>query len=181
MGQRARTTLHGVPLGLAADVVELVPYDDRWPALFESEAALLRAGLHGQVGRIEHVGSTAIVGMDAKPILDLMAEVSSLRAPALLHWSLSRYGYTLEINDEVSDRLFFVKRHEGRFTHHLSVCEAGSQFWHTHLEFRDRLRANRALADQYRALKRRLSHAHRDDRLTYTRTKAEFIRSVLSL
>jgi GrpB-like predicted nucleotidyltransferase (UPF0157 family) len=179
MGQRAQTTLHGVPLGLAAEFVELVPYDDRWPALFESEAALLRAGLQGQVGRIAHVGSTAVFGMDAKPILDLMAEVPSLRAPALLHWSLARYGYLLEARDDVSDRLFFLKRHGSQPTHHLSVCEADSQFWHSHLEFRDRLRADRALAEQYLALKKSLSQVHRTDRPAYTRAKAEFICAVL--
>jgi len=92
MGRRARSTLHGVPLGLAADTVELVPYDDRWTALFECEAALLRSGLQGQVGRIAHVGSTAIAGMDAKSILDRMADDPSWWAPALLHSRRSRSG-----------------------------------------------------------------------------------------
>jgi len=177
----ARPTLHKVPLGLAHGSVELVAYDDRWPALFESEAALLRVGLEGQIGRIAHMGSTAIAGMDAKPILDLMAEAASLRAPTLLYWSLARYGYVLEPDDDVPDRLFFVKTVDGTpVTHHLSVCEVQSQFWYSHLEFRDRLRADRKVAADYLALKRRLCSEHPDDRLAYTQAKASFIRSILN-
>ena len=176
----ARPRLHGVSLGLAHGSVELVAYDNRWPALFESEAALLRAGLEGQIGRIAHIGSTAIAGMDAKPILDFMAEVPSLRAPTLLHWSLARYGYLLKPEDDVPDRLFFAKTADGTpVTHHLSICEVQSQFWHSHLEFRDRLRADRKVAAEYLALKRRLSSKHPDDRLAYTRAKAAFIRSIV--
>ena len=175
----ARPSLHGVPLGLAYGSVELVAYDDRWPALFESEAALLRAGLEGQIGRIAHIGSTAVAGMEAKPILDLMAQAPALRAPGLLHWSLARYGYLLDPTDDVPDRLFFVKTAEATPTHHLSICEAQSHFWYSHLEFRDRLRADRALALEYLALKRRLSREHSNDRVAYTRAKAAFIRSAL--
>lgn len=166
-------------LGLAASSVGLVPYDDRWPALFQSEAALLRAALDGQVGRIAHVGSTAIPGMEAKPILDLMAEVPSLRAPPLLHWTLCRYGYLLEPGDDISDRLLFIKQNDGLSSHHLSICEPDSQFWHMHLQFRDRLRADQELAADYLALKRRLSSKYRSDRTSYTRGKAKFITHVL--
>jgi GrpB-like predicted nucleotidyltransferase (UPF0157 family) len=108
-----------------------------------------------------------------------MVEVPSLRVPQLLYCSLARCGYLLDASDDVPDRLFFQKRHDSRPTHHLSVCEAASQFWHSHLEFRDRLRADRALAGQYLALKKSLSQIHRTDRPAYTRSKAEFIRTVL--
>src|SRR5215207_8416552 len=101
--------LHGVRLGLPADAVELVAYDDRWPALYESEAALLRTALAGQIGSVAHVGSTSILGMHAKPVIDLMVSVASLRAPSLLYWALGRYGYDLQADDPVIDRLFFIK------------------------------------------------------------------------
>jgi GrpB-like predicted nucleotidyltransferase (UPF0157 family) len=175
-----RVILHGVPIGMAHGTVELVPYDDRWPALFQSEAALLQTGLEGQVGRIAHIGSTAIRGMDAKPIIDLMVEVPSLRAPSLFYWSLSRYGYALVAEDDVPDRLFFVKLTQGQPTHHLSACEAQSNFWYSHLSFRDRLRADPSLAQEYAVLKRQLALDHANDRAAYTRGKESFIASVLA-
>jgi GrpB-like predicted nucleotidyltransferase (UPF0157 family) len=177
-GQRA--ILHGVPIGVAHGTVELVPYDDRWPALFQSEAALLQTGLEGQVGRIAHIGSTAIRGMDAKPIIDLMVEVPSLRAPSLFYWSLTRYGYALLAEDQVPDRLFFVKLTQGHPTHHLSACETQSNFWYSHLSFRDRLRADSSLAAEYASLKRQLSKEHSTDRASYTRAKEAFISAVLA-
>jgi GrpB-like predicted nucleotidyltransferase (UPF0157 family) len=175
-----RVILHGVPIGLAHGTVELVPYDDRWPALFESEAALLHTGMEGQIARIAHIGSTAIRGMDAKPIIDLMVEVPSLRAPSLLYWSLSRFGYALVPEDEVADRLFFVKLMQGHPTHHLSACEAQSNFWYSHLSFRDRLRADTSLAMEYAALKWQLCREHGSDRAAYTRAKEAFILAVLA-
>jgi GrpB-like predicted nucleotidyltransferase (UPF0157 family) len=171
--------IHGVRLGLPADTVELVPYDDRWPALYESEAALLRAGLQGQIGSIAHIGSTSILGMHAKPIIDLMVSIASLRAPTLLYWALGRYGYALQADDAVEDRLFFVKETHGQPTHHLSACEPSSEFWSTHLAFRDRLRADPALANEYVELKQRLWREHSGDRLAYTAGKADFITAVL--
>jgi GrpB-like predicted nucleotidyltransferase (UPF0157 family) len=180
MNKGERVILHGVPIGLAHGTVELVPYDDRWPALFQSEAALLHTGLEGQVARIAHIGSTAIRGMDAKPIIDLMVEVPSLRAPSLFFWSLSRYGYALVAEDDVSDRLFYVKLTQGQPTHHLSACEAQSNFWYSHLSFRDRLRADSALATEYAALKRQLSKDYPNDRAEYTRAKEAFISAVLA-
>jgi GrpB-like predicted nucleotidyltransferase (UPF0157 family) len=179
-GRGKRVILHGVPIGVAHGSVELVPYDDRWPALFASEAALLHTGLEGQMGRIAHIGSTAIRGMDAKPIIDLMVEVPSLRAPNLLHWSLARFGYALVPKDDVPDRLFFVKLMQRHPTHHLSVCEAQSNFWYAHLSFRDRLRADSSLAKEYAALKWQLSREHRNDRAAYTRAKEAFISAVLA-
>lgn len=172
-------TLHGVRLGLAVGTVELVPYDDRWPALYESEAALLRTGLQGQIGAIAHVGSTSILGMQAKPIIDLMVSVPSLRAPRLFYWALARYGYQLEPLDQVPDRLFFFKVIQGRPTHHLSACESGSEFWTSHLAFRDRLRADPALASAYLELKRRLWLEYPGDRAAYTAGKERFISDVL--
>ena len=174
---RRRTTAgaDSVALGLARSAVALVPYDSRWPALFEAEAALLRTALEGQIGRIAHVGSTAVPGMASKPILDLMVEVASIRAPKLLYRTLGRFGYAVEADDDVHDRLFFVKQTGMMPTHHLSICEANSDFWHSHVAFRERLRSERALAAHYLALKKRLCAEFADDRLGYTRGKAAFI------
>lgn len=176
---RSGAFAHGVRLGLPADAVELVPYDDRWPALYESEAALLHAGLQGQISGVAHIGSTAIIGMAAKPVIDLMIAIVSLRAPSLLHWSLQRYGYELQVEDPLPDRLFFVRANEGMPTHHLSACEPASEFWTTHLAFRDRLRANPQRAAEYLALKRKLCGRHPTDRASYTAGKEDFIAAVL--
>lgn len=171
--------VHGARLGLRPDKVELVSYDDRWPILYESEAALLRAALPGQIGSVVHIGSTAIVGMAAKPIIDLMVAVPSLRAPSLFCWSLRRFGYDLQAEDPLADRLFFIRETEGIPTHHLSACEPASEFWGVHLAFRDRLRADPQLAAEYLELKRRLSKRYSKNRASYTAGKESFIQAVL--
>lgn len=179
--RQAAAGANSVALGLIRGSVQLVPYDSRWPALFTAEAALLGAALEGQIGRIAHIGSTAVPGMDSKPILDLMVEVPSLRTPTLLHRTLGRFGYALESDDDVPDRLFFIKQAGMNPTHHLSVCEANSNFWQSHLDFRERLRTERALAADYLALKRRLCSEFANDRRGYTRAKTAFIETALGM
>ena len=162
-------------LGLARKTVQLVPYDARWPTLFEREAVHIRKHLGPHIREIVHIGSTAVPGLDAKPIIDLMAGITELRAPWSLFVQLADVGYEHRPHDTVSDRLFFAKDSHGLRTHNLSVCEWGSPFWVSHLEFRNRLRSDKDIANAYAKLKRELAGKYPDDRVAYTDAKDQFI------
>ena len=167
-------------LGLPSKTVRLVPYDERWPALFEQEAALIRGRVGSDVRELVHIGSTAVPGLEAKPILDLMAGIPELRAPWSLFIALAELGYEHRPLDAVSDRLFFAKDTNELRTHNLSICVWGSAFWVGHVKFRDRLRADDVLARDYIRLKRALAGEFSQDRVAYTDAKDEFIANALS-
>lgn len=167
-------------LGLSPHEVRLVPHDPRWLALYEHAAAELRACLGKRVSDIEHIGSTAIPGLEAKPILDLMAAVVTLPVSEDSRRDLRDIGYEHRDRDPVPGRLFFVRGPESARTHSLSVCEVGSSFWLSHIAFRDALKADDRLTKEYAALKRRLAQQFPQDRLRYTDAKAPFIRSVIA-
>ena len=167
-------------LGLTHKTVLLVPYDAQWPALFEREANLIREHVKPDIREIVHIGSTAIPGLDAKPIIDLMAGIADLRAPWSLFVRLADLGYEHRPLDTVSDRHFFAKDTHGLRTHNLSVCVWGSPFWASHLKFRDRLRSDELVAKAYAKLKRELANRFPDDRVAYTNAKDHFIVNALS-
>jgi GrpB-like predicted nucleotidyltransferase (UPF0157 family) len=165
-------------LGLARKTVRLLPYDSRWSQAFD-QASILRRLLAPEIGAVEHIGSTAIRGMDAKPILDMMVELRSLRASWAFYATLHSLGYEHRPADEVPDRIFFAKGpHEGR-THHLSACEADSRFWRVHLAFRNALRDDSSLAAEYLELKRSLALRFPRDRDCYTNGKEAFVNRVV--
>ncbi|HEX8907484.1 MAG TPA: GrpB family protein, partial [Longimicrobiaceae bacterium] len=155
------------PLGLDRTVVRVVPHRAEWAELFAREAARLRAGLGGRVLAIEHVGSTSVPGLDAKPILDLAASVASLADARALIPALAELGYEHKDDPETPDRLYFVRGAPELRTHHLSLAEPGSRFWREHLLFRDLLRADPVLVREYANLKRELMRDHAGDRPAY--------------
>jgi GrpB-like predicted nucleotidyltransferase (UPF0157 family) len=138
-----------MPLGLARNEVRLVPYDPRWGHCYEAAAAELSTCLGDHIGAVEHIGSTAIPGVDAKPIIDLMAAVRSLTLPSSFISAVQALGYQHRGHDPVRHRLYF------------------------------RLRANAHLTREYVALKVRLAVTFPQDRLAYDAEKADFIRSVI--
>jgi GrpB-like predicted nucleotidyltransferase (UPF0157 family) len=167
-------------LGLARKTVQLAQYDTQWPALFEREAALIRDHLGPDILEIAHVGSTAVPGLDAKPIIDLMAGVAVLRISWSLFAQLADLGYEHRPLDTVPDRLFFAKNSDDLRTHNLSVCELGSSFWLSHLKFRDRLRSDDRIAKAYVELKRALAEKFPHDRVAYTDAKDQFIATAIA-
>jgi GrpB-like predicted nucleotidyltransferase (UPF0157 family) len=167
--------------------VEVVDYDRAWPALFEAEAARLRAliGAEG-IGRIEHVGSTAVPGLAAKPIVDLMVEVPDYDlvarriAPRLEAAGYEYLWRPVGPGSPEVDYAWFIRRDaDGRRTHHVHMAPPGSRYW-DRVTFRDRLRADPQLATAYGRLKRETAAAHRGDRAAYSRAKGRFIRDVLA-
>lgn len=165
------------------DRIEIVTSDPRWPEAFATEAARIRAALHahGEPVAIEHIGSTAVPGLDAKPVIDiLLIEPDTTRWPGLVA-PLQALGYVFWADNPRRDRLFFVKGmppHGSGRTHHVHVrTPADAQ---RECAFRDRLRAHADDAARYAALKRELAAAHADDREAYTEGKTAFIEATLS-
>ena len=166
---------------MADAAVHIASYDPTWPALFEAERTALATVLADfVVGAIEHVGSTAVVGLSAKPVIDIMVGVASLEASAPAKSLLARQGY--HYADYKTDVMhWFCKPSPEVRTHHLHLVPYGSALWHERLAFRDRLRADALLAAEYDALKRELAAKHRDDREAYTLAKWPFIARCLGL
>ena len=160
--------------------VALHAHDPAWKHAFELERDRLHALLPGTFVAIEHIGSTAVPGLVAKPIIDLMAAVDSLDDVDALIYRLCDNGYTTsrEFNAALSDRKWLMRWRDGHRTHHLHIVVADGARWRDRLAFRDALRADPVLAGRYAALKSELAQRHRDDREAYTEAKAAFVRSV---
>ena len=168
-----------VAIGLPRKTVRVVAYDSTWPTHYESEALLIRIALGVATFDLAQIGSTAVPGLEAKPIIDIMLAITSLRAPETIFTILARLGYEHRPYDDLSDRLFFAKTVDTLRTHNLSVCEMNSDFWHRRIRFRDCLRPNDELARLYGQLKRELAATHPSDRVAYTNGKKEFIANAL--
>jgi GrpB-like predicted nucleotidyltransferase (UPF0157 family) len=160
--------------------VSLRAYDPAWPALFDAERLRLLALFPGWLLDVRHIGSTAVPGMDAKPIIDILAGVASMAVADSLIDPLTREGYSTsaEFNATLPDRRWLMRHAQGRRTHHLHLVVLGEAAWRQRLHFRDMLRANRELAHRYLRLKQELALQHAADRELYTREKAEFVSSV---
>ncbi len=164
------------------DEIALVDYDPRWPDLFELEAARLRRILpSGLITRVEHFGSTAIPGLPAKPIIDLLVGVNSLAAARRDTLApLATLGYAFWSDDPDPSRMFFVRGlpPNGPRTHHIHMVALDSPFWER-LRFRDYLRAHSDEALRYAQLKRELAAQFSGDREAYTDGKTEYVASVM--
>jgi GrpB-like predicted nucleotidyltransferase (UPF0157 family) len=170
-----------VDLGLARGSVRLHAPSLEWPLAFAREIERLRAAVGEHVSMIEHVGSTSIPGMPAKPIVDMMAAVATLNSARALIPRLEVLDYEFRPDAPPPDRVFFAKGPRHRRTHHLSLAEPTSDYWARTLLFRDYLRTHPEAAQQYRSLKEDLARAHAEDRGSYTAGKAAFVESVLAL
>jgi GrpB-like predicted nucleotidyltransferase (UPF0157 family) len=168
-------------LGLGP-IARLVEYNPEWPRLYLDEKARILAAIGPWVSRIEHVGSTAVQGLAAKPILDILVGLRDLADAGLCIPRMEGLGYEYvpEYEKELPMRRYFRKGPRENRTHHVHMVEEGSDFWLEHLRFRDYLRDHPKEARRYERLKRDLAARFANDRDAYTASKAEFIRSILS-
>jgi GrpB-like predicted nucleotidyltransferase (UPF0157 family) len=166
----------------AAEPVELVEADPAWRLQGEQERARLESLLaRWLVDRIEHVGSTAVPGLRAKPIIDLQAPVATLRDSPSIGAALEPHGWH-HVDPEVDQRAwrrFFVKVVDGRRRAHLHVMTPDSPRWHQQIAFRDALRVDAEATADYAALKRALATEYAADREAYSDAKSHFIEAVL--
>ena len=161
--------------------VEIVPYDPAWPQRFEAERSRLIV-LLPELTDVEHFGSTAVPGLCAKPVIDILAIVASMDAADRLLPKLCENGYVAspEFNATLPNRRWLMRYAAGRRTHHLHLVLPNSCQWNQSLRFRDMLRRDPKLADEYAELKRALAKSHPADREAYTSAKGDFIRRAQS-
>ena len=166
-------------LGLELGTITVVPHDPRWATLFDEASAQLRTKLGDSILDMHHVGSTAVPGLCAKPVLDMLALIPSLEEARDLAPKLAELGYRVGPVDDVRDRLFFQRRSGTARTHHLSLAEPTSHYRTVTLAFRDALRNDRALAARYCDLKMRLANQFPTDREAYQNGKTDFVLGTL--
>ncbi|MCV2352668.1 GrpB family protein [Paucibacter sp. B2R-40] len=161
--------------------VSLSAYDIAWPALFEQERERLLQRFSGLLLDVQHFGSTAVPGLAAKPIIDILVGVASMAVADALIEPVTSAGYSssAEFNQTLIDRRWFMRHAEGRRTHHLHMVVMGSAEWRRRLLFRDVLRADPDLAERYAALKQALALEHAADRERYTDAKAAFVAALV--
>lgn len=159
--------------------VVLEEYDSSWPNKFEKEKDyLLEVAGKWNYGSVEHVGSTAIPGMLAKPVIDIMFGVKSLEEskPAIKVLQESGYEYW-PYKTEVMH--WFCKPSDAFRTHHLHLIPFDSPLWKERIKFRDTLRSNGGVAAKYAVLKKKLAIKYKEDREAYTQEKWPFIKKVV--
>ena len=157
----------------------IVAYDSAWPSLFEQERTLLQATIGAWLsGPIEHIGSTAVPGLAAKPIIDIMAGVETLAASTGAIAAAGTLGYIHY--PYRPDVMHWLCKPSASFrTHHLHLVPYQSALWNERLAFRDHLRRDAAAAADYGALKMGLARQYTCDREAYTEAKGPFIRRIL--
>jgi GrpB-like predicted nucleotidyltransferase (UPF0157 family) len=158
--------------------VEVVPYRSEWPEQFERERHVLaRALAPWLVGEPEHIGSTAVPGLSAKPVIDIMAPVRSLLASVPAIAAAEGIGYVhFPYKPELMH--WFCKPSRTHRTHHLHLVPFDGGLWRERLAFRDALRASASLRAEYEALKLKLAAEYQHDREAYTEAKSPFITRV---
>ena len=162
------------------DEVILAEYDPSWPEVFAGEAQAIRQALGDVLVGVEHVGSTAIPGLAAKPVVDILAGVTTLTEAEAKIPALEALGYDCRGENGIPGRLFFRKGlREFRRTHHLHLFRTGHGQWVSMLAFRDHLRAHPGDAQRYEALKRALAEEFRDNRAAYSKGKTQFVQAIL--
>jgi GrpB-like predicted nucleotidyltransferase (UPF0157 family) len=169
--------MHGGALGLDSKTVRVVAYDERWPGLFQAEVDRLKPFLKDLRLVLEHSGSTAVPGLAAKPILDILGGRSPEVSRELAIEQFQRAGYTYRGEQGIPGRDFF-RRGEPR-SYHLHLTTIGSEFWNDHRDFRDYLRAHPDAREAYAALKFGLARQFPTDREAYIEAKTEFVNAVL--
>lgn len=168
-----------MPLGLESGTVRLVPHDPDWATLFAAEATRIHAALGPALPlALEHTGSTAVTGLVAKPVLDLLGGYPSDAQVEPYVAALGRVGYAHRGEQGIPGREFF-RRGEPR-AYHLHLVVQHGPFWREHLAFRDALRTQTAVRAAYAALKVDLAQRFPRDRAAYIEGKSAFIRQVVA-
>lgn len=157
--------------------VEIVPYDRTWPARFEREKAVIHEAMGAVATEVHHIGSTAVPGLAAKPIIDILVAVDPLEDRSSLQRSLAKVGYTYVPYEGDEVRLYFRKGTPRRY--HVHVVIRDSTTYRKLLLFRDALMSDPGLRVDYERLKMELARTHRHDRQAYSDAKAEFVESVV--
>jgi GrpB-like predicted nucleotidyltransferase (UPF0157 family) len=164
------------------EVLYLASYDPRWPEQFIREKNRLLQIFSSDMLEVEHIGSTSVPGMIAKPIIDIIVGLHSIRIADTLLPPLRQYGYATptHCNDGLKDRRWLLRHAAGHRTHHLHLVILNSLGWERTLKFRDALRSDPEAARAYAEIKTRLLKENSLDRTKYIQAKSGFIEEVVS-
>jgi GrpB-like predicted nucleotidyltransferase (UPF0157 family) len=164
--------------------IEIVAYDPAWPAAYEAERTRLADALGALALRIDHVGSTSVPGLAAKPVIDIQIAVERLEPLDRFTVPLADLGYRHRVHPDDAFSVFLHRPHRWPHTHHVHVVHAGGAEEQRTLAFRDHLRRHPQSARSYEALKRELAARHPADRFetrqAYADAKTPFIRAILA-
>ena len=166
-------------IGLSRGIVKLSEYDPEWQKLFNEEAVILRGLIGNYAADIQHVGSTSIAGLVAKPIIDVAVGLHKLPDVEYCISPLESCGYEYKDENGIPGRHFFAKGNPRTF--HLHFVEFGNELWRNYINFRNRLRENPELRIEYARLKKYSARRHENNRTAYTDSKKPFIEKVLKL
>jgi len=171
-------------LTVVVEQVHIVPYDPSWPTLFAQERNHVLRAVEQWVKEVEHIGSTAIPGLNAKLVIDLMVGLKRMADASSCVGPLINLGYSYWAEGAQSHHhhhLFvrFVDQAMSARTHNLHLVEVGGQYWQERLLFRNYLRTHLEAAKEYAQLKHHLASRHRGDREAYTEAKADFVGEIV--
>jgi GrpB-like predicted nucleotidyltransferase (UPF0157 family) len=166
-------------IGLKSGIVRLVQYSPEWAKIFDREEKLLQSSIGEYIIEIQHIGSTSITGMLAKPIIDIGVAIERFEEGVVCIKPLEALGYIYNGENGIPRRHYFDKGDPTAY--HLHILEQDSDEWKKHITFRDFLRNNEEAANEYARLKQQLARKFRHDRLAYTEGKSEFIHHILKL
>jgi GrpB-like predicted nucleotidyltransferase (UPF0157 family) len=159
--------------------VRIVPYDASWPARFQAERTLLRGAIGRWItGGIHHVGSTAVQGLAAKPVIDILVGVEDLPSSRDCFGDLANLGYQYAPY-RAEEMHWFCKPSPSQRTHHLHLVPTRSPRYRSELTFREILRSRPDVAAEYATLKRALADTYEHDREGYTAAKSAFVDRLL--
>lgn len=168
-------------LGLMRGTVRVVPSDPGWQEAFAREKTSLQRQLGHLAMDIQHIGSTSVPGLDAKPILDIAIAMAAETPIGLLRSPLSVLGYRDRGDNGDNGGYLFVKEIAPAVrSHHVHVVAINDAQWRRYLFFRDRLRSDPVLRSEYATLKQSLARRFANDRVGYTEAKRDFVGRVLS-
>lgn len=168
------------PIGLKRGTVKVVDYNSNWPQEFEAEKQRLLETFGHKILAIEHIGSTSIPGLAAKPIIDIVATVKSFDDLPEFIDGLQKLGYEYMSERMFDNRKFFPKGSQDNRTHHLNlVLQDDPEQWTKPVAFRDYLRTHDRERKEYAKLKITLAQEYANDRATYTKLKDDFFQSII--
>jgi GrpB-like predicted nucleotidyltransferase (UPF0157 family) len=159
--------------------IVIVHYDSDWPKIYEEESELIRGAIGGIILSLEHIGSTSVPGLWAKPIIDIIAGVNDLESADRCKVILYNFGYEDSSPGNQPDWFYCLGKAPHSPGFHLHLVKEGSSFQMRHILFRDWLRTHHTDAESYKDLKIKLSEKYRDDRVAYTDSKTEYINGIV--
>lgn len=157
----------------------MIPHKATWHSDFEKEKRLILALQNKYIRAVEHVGSTSVPGMPAKPIIDIIVGIDTYRNKGKLVRDLSSIGYDFRLEPRRYQSLFIKVKGE-RITHHLKVLRYKGVWWKEYMTFKGQLLHDKKSFESYRNIKLRLGKEFSDDRKAYTRAKSESIKAILA-